>query len=469
MMVPVNVSVGKLQHLAATFGCSTGNLPFTYLGLPLGLTKPKVEDFLPLVSRCERRLVSTSLFLSQAGRLQITNSVFSSLPTFYMCTFLLHVTVREQIDKFRKHCLWRGSDENNRVNAKAAWTLVTKSKEEGGLGVIDLKTQNEALLLKNLHKFFNRADIPWVHLVWEKHYRNGKLPSHVKKGSFWWKDSLKLLDKFKGMASVSVIDGASCMLWEDGWQGQPFRLALPELYSFTKKPKISIKDATAASSFTSLFNLPLSVEAYGQFQLIQNLLQSLQLSGNPDTWKYIWGNSTFTSKRAYCHLRGSSQSHLIFKWLWKSSCQHKHKVFFWLLTQDRLSTRNILKRKNMQLPSYNCVLCNQNIEETVEHLFLDCKLAKACWGKIGLTVDSSLNPLQIFQSFRLQLGVAFFMEVIIVMSWSIWTLRNNVIFRGIPASTLRGAEIFKDIFGLLLWRAKKKYFPAISSWLEQVV
>jgi hypothetical protein len=109
------------------------------------------------------------------------------------------------------------------------------------------------------------------------------------------------------------------------------------------------------------------------------------------------------------------------------------------------------------------------IEETVEHLFLDCELAKACWGKIGLTVDSSLNPLQIFQSFRLQLGVAFFMEVIIVMSWSIWTLRNDVIFRGIPASTLRGAEIFKDIFGLLLWRAKKKYFPAISSWLEQVV
>jgi len=38
--------------------------------------------------------------------------------------------------------------------------MVTKSKEEGGLGVLDLKTQNEALLLKNFHKFYNRADIP---------------------------------------------------------------------------------------------------------------------------------------------------------------------------------------------------------------------------------------------------------------------------------------------------------------------
>ena len=215
ILFPINLSEERLQHHAVTFGCSTGSLPFTYLGLPLGTSKPRVQDFLPLVTRCERRLVSTSLFLSQAGKLQMINSVFTSLPMFFMSTFHLHSTVREQIDKYRKHCLWRGSEENNRINAKAAWPMVTKSKEEGRLGVLDLKTQNEALLLKNFHKFYNRADIPWVHLIWEKYYSNGRLPNHVKKGSFWWKDVLKLLDKFKSMASVSVTDGASCLLWND--------------------------------------------------------------------------------------------------------------------------------------------------------------------------------------------------------------------------------------------------------------
>jgi hypothetical protein len=96
MMVPINMSVEKLQHLAATFGCSTGSLPFTYLGLPLGLTKPKVEDFLPLVTRCERRLINTLMLLSQAGKLKIINSVFTSLPTFFMSTFSLHVTIRDK-------------------------------------------------------------------------------------------------------------------------------------------------------------------------------------------------------------------------------------------------------------------------------------------------------------------------------------------------------------------------------------
>lgn len=64
MLIPINISEEKLHHVSATFGCAVGQLPFTYLGLPLELTKPKIKDYLPLVSICERRLVSTSLLLS---------------------------------------------------------------------------------------------------------------------------------------------------------------------------------------------------------------------------------------------------------------------------------------------------------------------------------------------------------------------------------------------------------------------
>jgi hypothetical protein len=55
------------------------------------------------------------------------------------------------------------------------------------------------MLLKYLQKFFSKAGIPWVNLVWETYYSNGKLPGLHKKGSFWWKDLVKLLDKFKGL------------------------------------------------------------------------------------------------------------------------------------------------------------------------------------------------------------------------------------------------------------------------------
>jgi hypothetical protein len=111
-MVHINTSEDRLQHLARTFNCEKGSLPFTYLGLPLSLTKPKVINFSPLVSRCERRLATTSTFLNQARRFQLTNYVFLAFPTFCMSTFAIHSTVIDQIDKYRKLCLWRGADIN---------------------------------------------------------------------------------------------------------------------------------------------------------------------------------------------------------------------------------------------------------------------------------------------------------------------------------------------------------------------
>jgi len=82
-----------------------------------------------------------------------------------MCALSLAKGVIKQIDKFRKHCLWRGADINSRKPPKAAWEMVCVPKEDGGLGIINLEKQNEALLMKNLDKFYNKKDIPWVSLI----------------------------------------------------------------------------------------------------------------------------------------------------------------------------------------------------------------------------------------------------------------------------------------------------------------
>jgi len=58
-----------------------------------------------------------------------------------MCKFLLPKTVIKQIDKFRKHWLWRGPDLNNKKPTKAVWTMVCLPKLEGGLGVIALSPE----------------------------------------------------------------------------------------------------------------------------------------------------------------------------------------------------------------------------------------------------------------------------------------------------------------------------------------
>jgi hypothetical protein len=62
------------------------------------------------------------------------------------------ITILNQIDKYRRHCLWRGSDVNARKPPLVAWKMVTKPKFNEGLGVINLRRQNEVLLLKHIHK-----------------------------------------------------------------------------------------------------------------------------------------------------------------------------------------------------------------------------------------------------------------------------------------------------------------------------
>jgi hypothetical protein len=61
-MLPINISSDRLQHLTRTFECQIGFMPSTYLGLPLGTIKQRLEEFGGMVARVERRMIRTSIF-----------------------------------------------------------------------------------------------------------------------------------------------------------------------------------------------------------------------------------------------------------------------------------------------------------------------------------------------------------------------------------------------------------------------
>jgi len=50
-------------------------------------------------------------------------------------------------------------------------------------------------------------------------------------------------------------------------------------------------------------------------------------------------------------------------------------------------------------------------------------------GLVKIQVDHSIGPFQALQSFKDQLHVPFFMEVIILMCWTIWKARNDLILQ----------------------------------------
>ena len=131
------------------------------------------------------------------------------------------------------------------------------------------------------------------------------------------------------MARVNVRDGVTCLFWEDLWSNHVTNVHFPELFSFAKDTNISLKNAKEDTGPASLLHLPISQIALQQLNELAQLLVDLPDSDEHDFWSYIWGTTFFSASMAYVHQTSIHRhTHPAFKWLSKSACQNKHKVFF---------------------------------------------------------------------------------------------------------------------------------------------
>jgi len=120
------------------------------------------------------------------------------------------------------------------------------------------------------------------------------------------------------------------------------------------------------------------------------------------------------------------------------------------------STRNILRRKSMYLYSYNCVLCQLNVEESVTHLFLDCPFARSCWSCFNIFLNQDSQFPEAILEVKSQVSSQFFMILVILLCWAIWTARNDHIFKNIPASVTAVRKVVLSELNLLTVRARSK-------------
>ena len=119
----------------------------------------------------------------------------------------------------------------------------------------------------------------------------------------------------------------------------------------------------------------------------------------------------------------------------------------------------------MYLEDYNCALCADHMEETSLHLFWDCGFAWSCWNKVlphrprGISsVDEICIRLEAFPC-----DIA--LDIILASCWSIWLVRNDIIFRN-AAPHLRTWEFYlKDTLMAAVYRAKPGKAKKIRDWI----
>ena len=193
-------------------------------------------------------------------------------------------------------------------------------------------------------------------------------------GSFWWKENLQLIQQYKALARCNLGDGRTAYFWNDLWAEELMQHKFPHLFSYVINKRLTIHQVISRDYLEDLFHLPLSMEAHEQFFKLEDICYTLrqsQYQNLTDTWSYIWGNEHFSLAKAYNVMIGYKQTPPHFNWMWNSSCQPKHKMFFWMLLHDRLSIIHLLRRKTFILEEYNCSVRECQQEETLHHLFWD--------------------------------------------------------------------------------------------------
>ena len=123
----------------------------------------------------------------------------------------------------------------------------------------------------------------------------------------------------------------------------------PRLASFATNIDASVRETMQVQNLDDIFFLPLSQQAYDEFQLLQSRLENLPYDDNTtNKWALIWGNK-YASRRFYQHVFSEVDAHPIFKIIWKSRCTPRIKLFAWLVLVDQLNTKTMLWRRHLNI------------------------------------------------------------------------------------------------------------------------
>jgi hypothetical protein len=147
-LIGINVSRDFMEMAYNFLGCSEKHLPFKYLGLPIGANHKSTSTWDSLVVHVNNRLNSRgNKFLSFSGRVVLLNSVLNAIPIFYLSFMRMLVKVWRRLVRIQREFLWGGVGGGRKINW-VKWSKVCQPKENGGLGIRDIKLVNLSLLAK---------------------------------------------------------------------------------------------------------------------------------------------------------------------------------------------------------------------------------------------------------------------------------------------------------------------------------
>lgn len=364
-------------ELAQIMTCKEGRFPLQYLGLPLSDSALTKQDFIPLIQKINRRLPGwAAKLLTIAGRLTLVNAVLTSIPIYLMSVCKLPVWVIEEIDKTRRNFFWKGGAQNERKIHLANWPMLCKPKKMGGMGILDLRIFNKAILSKWYWQWQAKEEKMWKSLFLSIYCTQG---THGVHQSYFFRIQLKYVIGFCDCFIQRIVgQGNTIQLWDHDWGMGILKHNLSVLYSYTLQEDATLKQFYQSSD-QSWYRPVMSEQATEQLELLQRMKEQYNTGnqgGNlsntqPDdaTWR-MSANGEFRVQSAYLTMKNGPHIGSEVRRIWGVKAPHRFKIFAWLLIHNKILTTDNLKKRGYNLPGM-CFMC-RSADETVNHLFNKC-------------------------------------------------------------------------------------------------
>jgi len=166
-------------QIKAVFPVADFNHNTMHLGHPLLIShrdKNKVYDFIYQKFRSRLTLTKANT-LSHAGRLTLIQSVFASIPIYYMANILFSKNFLAKFTATIRTFWWQGvqKEQQGKPIHYRSWDTICKPKNEGGLGIRKLELVHKGMLINRAWRLAHNPNSTVAKIIKAKYFPYGSL------------------------------------------------------------------------------------------------------------------------------------------------------------------------------------------------------------------------------------------------------------------------------------------------------
>ncbi|XP_057803295.1 uncharacterized protein LOC131018600 [Salvia miltiorrhiza] len=331
------VSVQMRRRLQRVLGFSTGSLPFIYLGVSIFAGRATAARLISIHDRIIAHFPRwQGMQLSMAGRLCLVTSIIQSAAVHSMLIYRWPAKLLHDLDRACRSFIWTGCT-TFRPHSSVAWNRVCAPKAQGGLNVKSFTHISQSFLLR-LGWLLITADSMGFRL-----FRRRYLDACLRPRSPWFSSTIWLgtraaIQTLVSDTHCSIGSGSTILFWTDNWLGYRLvdKISIPAAFHHTLRQPISDYYFDDTWHFTLDF---LQVFPDIAFDII-----SIPISGGED--RRAWIHSHFgevSASLAMDHIRPSFPIVDWGKWIWAPFIPMRRSIVTWRVILGRLTTASYLR------------------------------------------------------------------------------------------------------------------------------